>query len=288
MSLSSWLSRLKSNPDFLQLALTLGIVVIALLLVRLTRRMLRRKYENPRDPQLLAALIGTRNGIVGVAAFLIFVIWLTEIRHALFSLAAIAAAFMLISKEFWMNLFGMLLRTMGQPFTVGDVIEIQGHTGRVVDMDSLTFKLLAYGPMGLVSSRLVELPNSILLTQPVVNLSQAGAFGFQFMRICLPSTVDIPKAHQILDMAALEICEPYMKDAQDWFERKGNQWHVDYPDASVRTLIESKTHEQVDLVVRFPCPSARRVQIQQDITQAFYREWARTQSPDRPPDFRSN
>jgi small-conductance mechanosensitive channel len=276
MNILQQFSRLKSDSDLVQLLMTVGLVVFAFLLNRFIRNLLRRRHDNPRAPELLSALIGTRNSIVGVTVFAVLIIWIGEIRHALFSLAAIAAAFLLISKEFWMNLFGMLLRTVGQPFNVGDVVEINGHTGRVVDMDSLTFKLLAYGPMGLVTSKVVEFPNSVLLSHPVVNCSQAGAFGFQFMRICLRPDDDIIKAQKLLEHAAIQVCAPYVDQAHRWFERKGNQWHVDFPDASVRVLIESRDFEQVDLLVRFACPSSQRVQLQQEITHAFYAVW-----PDR-------
>jgi small-conductance mechanosensitive channel len=268
-----WASRLRTDSDLVQGLLSFFIVAFAFLLNRFIARLIRRRFENPRDPELLIALIGTRNAIVGIAAFTFIFIWLGEIRHALFSLAAIAAAFLLISKEFWMNFFGMLLRTVGQPFNIGDVIEINGHTGRVVDMDSLTFKLLAYGPMGLMTSRVVEMPNAILLTHPVVNHSMSGAFGFQFMRVCLKSTDPISQAKILLEEAALQVCQPYTKEAQAWFERKGNQMHVDFPDASVRVLIESKDHDQVDLVVRFPSPVSQKVQVQQEIIRAFYDAW---------------
>jgi hypothetical protein len=49
--------------------------------------------------------------------------------------------------------------------------------------------------------------------------------------------------------------------------------HVDFPNASVRVLIESIDHDQVDLVVRFPSPVSQKVQIQQEIIRAFYSAW---------------
>jgi small-conductance mechanosensitive channel len=271
--LSRFTARLRTDSDLIQVLLSVFIVSLAVFLNQVIARLIRRRFDNPRDPELLIALVGTRNALVGITAFTFIFIWLGEIRHALFSLAAIAAAFLLISKEFWMNFFGMLLRTVGQPFNIGDVIDINGHTGRVVDMDSLTFKLLSYSAMGLMTSRVVEMPNAILLTHPVVNHSMSGAFGFQFMRICLKSSDPIAKAQLLLEEAALQVCQPYTEEAQAWFERKGNQMHVDFPNASVRVLIESINHDQVDLVVRFPSPVSQKVQIQQEIIKAFYGNW---------------
>lgn len=271
--LSRLTARLRTDSDLVQVLLSVFIISFAVFLNHVIARLIRRRFNNPRDPELLVALVGTRNTLVGITAFTFIFIWLGEIRHALFSLAAIAAAFLLISKEFWMNFFGMLLRAVGQPFNIGDVIDINGHTGRVVDMDSLTFKLLSYSSMGLMTSRVVEMPNAILLTHPVVNHSMSGAFGFQFMRICLKSSDPIAKAQLLLEEAALQVCQPYTQEAQAWFERKGNQMHVDFPNASVRVLIESIDHDQVDLVVRFPSPVSQKVQIQQEIIRAFYSAW---------------
>lgn len=67
--------------------------------------------------------------------FVIISVWASTIAGFALSLAAVAGAVLIVSKELLMCVLGYLYITFVRPFKVGDLIEINQLHGRVIDID---------------------------------------------------------------------------------------------------------------------------------------------------------
>lgn len=259
------------NPGSGQIILTILSLLGAFGVVRLSRALIAKKYANKRDASLLALNVGIRNTVVACVSVLLIVIWLGEIKHVAVSIAALAAAIILASREYLLNLYGTLMRLFANPFSVGDMIEIQNFKGKVVDIDGLTFKLLVYGESGQATSRTVEIPNSVLLSNPVVNHNELGSeFCFAFSKISLPVTENVVQHADLLEASALTTCEPWLGAAGKWLETKSSQYQMDFPKAGAKVLIASKDYKQIDLVLRFVCRQSEKLDTEQKILRNYF------------------
>ncbi|MEN9376388.1 MAG: hypothetical protein RL710_1545, partial [Pseudomonadota bacterium] len=87
-------------------------------------------------------LVWARNIIWFAALMVIVSVWASTIAGFALSVAAVAGAILIVSKELVMCVHGYLYVTVVQPFKIGDVIEFQQLRGRVVDIDMFATTLV--------------------------------------------------------------------------------------------------------------------------------------------------
>lgn len=106
------------------------LVGMALLASHLWARYLSRGSISAEKRRL--HLVWARN-IIWFAALLVIVsVWASTIAGFALSVAAVAGALLIVSKELVMCVHGYLYVTLVQPFKIGDVIEFNHLHGRVV------------------------------------------------------------------------------------------------------------------------------------------------------------
>lgn len=254
-----------------QVVLSVALLLIAFLINKSVSSFFKLRYKDPRSPRLLSALISTRN-TVGFATFiLIVVLWAGEIRHVVFSIAAIAAALILASKEMWTNFFGMVSRTFVKPFEIGDIIEVANFKGRVIDMDSFTVKVLLHGTAGQTTAKIAEIPNGLFLTNPVINHSPVGKYSFNFTSVWInPEVADVPAHLVFLEEAANEFCNSFLDEARLEIDTISAMLHLELPSVKPRVLIVPKDSKNLCLLLRYPCLSSEKVSSEQKILTDYF------------------
>lgn len=140
----SWLPHIDSSvvlDGFTSLLLLCLLLISRTLLVRwisknaaLSMEAKRRWVVTVRNSMVFAFLVG------------LVVIWAHELQAFAVSLVALAAAFVLATKELILCWSGAALRVGGKVYSVGDRIQIAGHRGVVLDHDVFATKLLEIGP----------------------------------------------------------------------------------------------------------------------------------------------
>ena len=156
---------------WLKLALSALVILAALALrwalVRLVRG--RAPFLSDRQRWWISLL---RN-LSTAAIFLgLLAIWAEEIEDFALSLAAVAVAVVIATKELWLCLTGAIWRGASQAFSVGDWIEIGPHSGEVIAEDLLATTLQEIDPRDFhPTGRVISAPNSLLLTSTVINHS---------------------------------------------------------------------------------------------------------------------
>ncbi|WP_019143050.1 mechanosensitive ion channel family protein [Noviherbaspirillum massiliense] len=201
-------------------------------------------------------------------------IWATKIAGAALSLAAVAGAILIVSKDFLANILGSAVLAASRPYRVGDFIEMANVRGRVLDTDLLVTTIAETLEGHQLTGRTVSIPNSLLLTSPVRNLTATGTFVVNLLNVVVPSSENIPRLEKALLQAAREVCDPWTEAANAHLKSIESREFIDLPSAEPRVLLQLHDAQEYTLALRYTCRPNDRVKVEQDILRRYlcYRE----------------
>jgi small-conductance mechanosensitive channel len=103
---------------------------------------------------------------------LLFIFWMLGILPAIYTLLTAAGFIGIVVgfglKEVLSNFVSGLIIAVEQPFKIDDEVEVKGFEGFVEDIS------IRMTTIKLWDGRVVYIPNSIMLTEPVINLRRSG------------------------------------------------------------------------------------------------------------------
>ena len=141
--------------------------VICLLLIKILLKLVDRTLRRVRLDDTLKKLI--RGGLKGLLLFLGVIVVLGCLDIPVTSLVAVLSvvglALSLAVQNFLSNVAGGLQLLVSQPFKVGDYVEAGGCSGTVVELG------VFYTKLNSVDNKLVQLPNSSIVAQNIINYS---------------------------------------------------------------------------------------------------------------------
>jgi small-conductance mechanosensitive channel len=265
------LDTLRDNVVVRDVLASLLIVVVLLGLRGAALKALRRSKLEVDDQLRWRAQI--RNATVVIVLLSVTIVWAQELRAVAISVAAIAAALVLATKEFIMCLMGSTLRASGGSFRVGDRIEVAGVRGDVLDIGPLTTAVLEVGPGQSIhqrTGRKITLPNSVFLTQAVTNETMSDDFVLHVLRVPLAVDADWRAARDKLAAIASERCAQYVDDTRRALAQAtpaGIGGNLISTEPIV--YLELPDPGRVELLLRFPTPARQRGRVAQQILQRF-------------------
>ena len=213
-------------------------------------------------------MIQVRNAAFLVLLLGLIIIWGSELRAVALSIVAIAAAVVLALKELIMCLSGAVVRATSDSFEIGDRVEIGTLRGDVFDHTLLTTVLLEVGPGQMThqhTGRNVVIPNSLLLTQPVINETSANEYVFHSFVVPLRLEDDWRAVEKALLKEARAECAPWLDDARKHIELVGRDRGYEVPAVEPRVTVQLPEPGRIGLVVRVPAPARRKGRVQQAI-----------------------
>lgn len=220
----------------------------------------RRWLVLARNVALLTILLG------------LLIIWGQELRSLALSVVAVLAAFVLATKELLTCLTGSALKAGSNSFRIGDRIEVTGLRGEVIDHNLLTTTLLEIGPGQNIhqrTGRRLVLPNSLLLTNAVVNETFTHGYILHVFSVVIDTNHDWRQAEKTLLEAANSACGEYINDARAHMEEMGKREGLDTSSASPKITIQFTQPDELTLVVRMAAPVGRRGQVEQEVLRTF-------------------
>nr|WP_315595161.1 mechanosensitive ion channel family protein [uncultured Cupriavidus sp.] len=264
-----------ANDSILLNILASVIVVLAgTLLVKLINRFFTARLQADNRGSYRAWTVASRNLVAAVVFLLLLGIWVSELKSVAISLAAFAAALLLVGKELVMCFLGAFMRMITRPFQLGDLVEIGPFGGEVIDMDVMSTTLVEVAAARQYTGFTVQVPNSMLLTTAVRNHSQAGAYTLDMVRIPLEVGEDPDAVEALLVQVARRACEGFMEEAGRTLRRYGDMRFVDLSQFEPRVMFEPFDVNRYDAIVRFPVPVSSRLSVAQQIVRGYYRERA--------------
>lgn len=230
----------------------------------------RARYLTDRQRWWISLIKNLSSGAVAVA---LVAIWAAEVQDAALSIAAVAVAVVIATKELWLCVTGATWRGVSGAFSVGDWIEIGGYSGEVVDENLLATVLHEIDRDDFyMTGRVVSVPNGLLLTEPVINHGFRKRFIFHEFDIHAEPHPN-PEATRrriqtALDEAAAEFSEIAQRYAQRIERRVGAQLRDPAPSVSIFTT------ELAKLIFRSTvfCPRDRADAMREAAMAAFLRE----------------
>jgi len=269
-----WLPQFDSSivlDSLKSLLLLLSVVIARTLIVRSISKNAALTMEAKRR-----WVVSVRNTMVFVFLVGLVVIWAHELQAFAVSLVALAAAFVLATKELILCWSGAALRVGGKVYSVGDRIQIAGHRGVVLDHDIFTTKLLEIGPgqsSHLYTGRVTVFPNSLLFTSALVKENPNQAYGLYTLTVPLSATDEWKEAERRLLEAGKAECAPFMTEVSRHMKLLEQQNLLEAPSPEPRVTIQLSELGRILLVLRFPAPDRGRSRIEQAILRR-YLAWA--------------
>lgn len=249
-----------------------GCLLLTLILARwiILRQVRRAEHLSNDMRRRWASQVRT----VGILLFLlgVAVIWGSELRTFALSIVAIAAAIVIATKELIMCLSGSILRTSGNSFKIGDRVEIGSVRGDVVDQTLLATTILEVGPGTNIhqrTGRTVVLPNSILLTTPVINETFLDDYVLHVFVVPIGPKDDWQACEQAIVEAARAECAGYMPAAQKHIESRVKKEGLEPMSVAPRVSLRLDDPEKTSMLVRIPVPARRKGKVEQDILRRF-------------------
>lgn len=261
------------GPDKLVTNLVLTGLLLALLILarHFSERTLRRQLGLTVDKRRKFS-VNIRNTLIFLFLLGSALIWASEIRTFAVSLVALAVAMVIATKELILCVLGAIFRTGTNAYGVGDVIEVNGIRGQVIDQT-----LLGTTVMEVISSqytgRSVTFPNSLMLTLPTYNESYIGRFTVKMLTVPVASDTDWQYAEQLLLEAAHAECDPFLEEVRNHMQHMQGRYGISTPSPEPKVLVTLPAPEVIHLLLRFPTPDHARDRLEQAILRRFLGEF---------------
>ena len=270
--LQDWINAINLfiHPELGRIMATLVVIIVTMILMKLLQR--RARYTTGARTEMARRrgnFVLIKNLVLFTSVIVIITIWASKIAGAALSLAAVAGAILIVSKEFWLNLLGTAALTISRLYRVGDFIELDGISGRVIDTDLLSTTLSETQDGNHLTSRTVTLPHSLLLVKPVRNLTATGEFVVNLLRIGLDPAEDLMAHEKILLETAREICQPWIAQADAHLQRIESRELMDLPSAEPRVIIQLNSSKEATLSLRYACRPIDKAKVEQKILRQY-------------------
>ena len=255
-----------------RLLISLLVVALGVIGLRAAQRYISGQLDdrpNSRD-KARRRYIWARN-VIGVACILaICTIWASKLTGLALSLAAVAGAILIVSKEMLLCGLGYFFITFSRSFNVGDFIETGSLSGQVLDVDLFATTLMETGSMHQFNGKRVSIPNATFFTQSVRNYSATGRYVMDTLRLVIPFEMDLREVEALALSAAREVCSPWSEEARDHMLRMESADLVFLPGAEPIAVFEPLDAKQNYLTIRFACPAGSRMSAKQDLLKVFW------------------
>ena len=242
-------------------------------------RFIRSNVKNWSTQQKLRALNYIKSGtIIGFFLCTIY-IWGEQIQGFILSVVALAFAMVFTIKETLTNLNGAFIRLQGHSYEVGDRICIKDYRGDVIDISLLTTTIMEVGKLNnnpiisgannQVTGKKIVFPNSLLLTETVINESYLGYYQIMDFSLVFSRNEDWKKAVLILEKIVFEECSQFIEHARNKIKILEKIRSVELPQIEPKVSISLSEKEIVRVYIRCPVPCNYKEKLEQSIIIKF-------------------
>lgn len=247
------------------------IIIIAVIVANVViSAALRGRGWLSRETKLRATVFW-RNFSFLIAFVSLLFIWRAELRAAALSLAALSVALVLGAKELLTSILGYIHRTTSGSFEFGDVIEINGIKGEVIDQTLLSTTVLEMSEEHLFTGRVVQFPNSFYVGHALKNHSRLGSYQLALVTVPLAPGSNLEAAKEGLIDAARAVCSEFVAPAQKALRDLEGEQFIVMPSADPRVTVRLGDAGKATLLLRFPCLANQRTRTEQDILARYLR-----------------
>ena len=205
-----------------------AIVVVAVVLIRLLVRQGVRRATWPNGDDGRRLLVLARNTTLAIGAVAIAMIWAAELRVIGLSLVAVAVAVVISVQDVIRAAVAAFIRAATGQFSIGDRLTIGDVRGYVIDHSLANTTLLEIGPGHVRTGRTISVPNSLLLSTPILNETAGHRYVLHSFVVPVPED-RWREAVASLQEAAIEHSRPHADDVRRAMEDRALRHSLPLP-----------------------------------------------------------
>jgi small-conductance mechanosensitive channel len=203
-----------------------------------------------------------------ILALGLFVIWAAELQALAVSFAVLAMAVVWAMRETFACVQGAAYRISSNAFQVGDRINVGGVRGDVIDTGLLGTLVLEVAQGHQRTGRTISIPNSLFMTEPVLNESLAGEFMLHLMTIPVDRNSDLAAIERKALTAAQEACAGFLEDVRRPMAARYRRHGLNPPIVDPRITYQVVDKNTVNILLRIPTPTRLERQVEQRVLRA--------------------
>lgn len=260
--------------------LILTVIVVTKLFVIVLEPIFKRALQKYISPYNVKNTWQFINYLIWIISFIILTILLTgmlvggqfNIGVGL-SIAFIIIVFILLSYKSISNFIGWLHIIFSSPIKKGDLVEIDGIKGKIVEVTTMNIvleeKRTSLKDSG-YTGRKINIPNSFIFSKPIASISSSSSVIWDEIRVLLPSKTDYLKAEDIMAEVAKFIVGPIMTKRKREME---NRMPPGLEVSSVPTTEFSLESNGVLIILRYFCRLSERSEVRSAISEGILKEF---------------
>jgi len=246
---------------------TVLLFVIVLSLRQIALRFVRRQVPDSDKTQL--RWVVQIRGLSYVTVLLgLFLIWAAEIQALAVSFAVLSMAIVWAMRETFACFQGGIYRVSSKAFEVGDRITIGGVRGDVIEPGLLGTLVFEVGQGHQRTGRMISIPNSMFMTEPILNESLAGEYMLHLMTIPVDRNSDLAAIEHRALTAAQEACADFIDDVRQPIVSRYRKHGLIAPVVDPRITYQVVDKNTVNILLRLPTLARLEREVEQRVLRA--------------------
>ncbi|MBI1934341.1 mechanosensitive ion channel [Candidatus Peregrinibacteria bacterium] len=250
-----------------------GLLIALVLLERFIRLLLLRRFKQPNQRYLFSKIFpSTLYTILGI-----WVIGLLFANYpgAITSLGIVGAGLAVALQDVVKDVVGWFVILYRRPFTIGHRITIGPYAGDVIDISVLRTTLLEVShPETERTGKALFVPNSLLLTQPVLNYHTTSDYLKAEMQVVITYESDWRRAEHLLQGILEEHTAPFTEEARRQHQHRMWIYHEAKEPTGPVIYMEAGSSGIV-FTLRFMIPIGARRMVTTTITRRILEEFTK-------------
>lgn len=198
-------------------------------------------------------------------------IWFRGMQSIITFVGLFTAGLAIAMKDLILNIAGWAYIIWKRPFRVGDRIEIEEIIGDVIDIEVFEFAMMEtnnWVNADQSTGRIVHIPNSKILMQPLFNYSKGIPFIWNEVEIYVTFESNWKKAKKILEEIAVKYGEKISEKAETSIQNASKKFLLF--NAKLEPTVYTSVHHKnsITLTIRYMCSYRKR----RDSSQKIYEE----------------
>lgn len=245
---------------------SLIVLFLAYIINSLAGDLILTRISSAKDRYTIRKTVSILITVLVFASF--FAIWIERTSTLIIAYGILSAGIAIALQDLLRGIAGGILIITTRPFKAGDRIQIGDNIGDVLDIGNFSTRLMEireWGNLDQHTGRIIQLPNSFVLNQPIKNYTLDFSFIWDEIRIMLVYGSDWKKAQEIILKIAVPIVKEYESIAQKELLDLEKKYFITNYD--VQTSIYTSIGENwIDLRLRYVVDPRKRRKINNLLT----------------------
>lgn len=252
------------------------IVLIFYVIKNLIEDVTKAKIHDTKERYTFRKTVSIFITIIVIAS--LFVVWFTETTHLIIAYGILSAGIAIALQDLLKSVAGGFIIFVSRPFRAGDRIQVEDVIGDVLDIRNFSTTIMEIGEWvdgDQYTGRIIQLPNSFILSQTVKNYTKDFSFIWDEVAIMLVYGSNWKKAEDIALKISIEVTHDLEMSAKRELVNMGDKYFITSYDVETR-LYTKITDNGLDMRLRYVVDARQRRSTKQllvqKLLQAFNQE----------------